>query len=81
MNHVYVIESKEGFRYIGSTTDLPKRLYQHQNQLAGWTKRGSDWRLVYSEEFMIYAEARKREKWMKTGIGRDFLKSLLSSGL
>ncbi len=45
MNYVYVIVSKEGFQYIGSTTDLKKRLFQHQNHLAGWTKRGTEWNL------------------------------------
>ncbi|MBI2416380.1 MAG: GIY-YIG nuclease family protein [Ignavibacteriales bacterium] len=80
MNHVYVIKSKEGYRYTGSTTDLEKRLSQHQNHLAGWTKRGTDWQLVYTEEFATYPEARKREMWLKTGKGREFLDRQLSEG-
>ncbi|NUM71474.1 MAG: GIY-YIG nuclease family protein [Ignavibacteriaceae bacterium] len=80
MNHVYVIQSKEGYQYIGSTTDLEKRLFQHRNHLAGWTKRGTDWELIYLEEFETYSEARKREKWLKTGVGRDYLKSKLAEG-
>ena len=78
MNFVYVIQSKDGFLYIGSTTDLEKRLYQHQNHLAGWTKRGTGWKLVYKEEFKTYSEARKREIWMKTGVGREFLNKRLA---
>ena len=78
MNFVYVIISKEGYQYIGSTTDIEKRMYQHKNHLAGWTKRGTEWRLVYKEEFKTYSEARKREIWMKTGVGREYLKKLLS---
>ena len=62
MNYVYVIKSKEGHLYTGSTTDIEKRLYQHQNHLAGWTKRGTGWELVYLEECSTYPEARKREK-------------------
>ncbi len=80
MNFVYVIQSIEGFLYIGSTTDLEKRMYQHRNHLAGWTKRGTEWRLVYKEEYKTYSEARKRETWMKTGVGREYLKKLLSEG-
>ena len=80
MNHVYVIRSKEGLLYIGSTTDLEKRLYQHQNHLAGWTRRGTGWKLVYKEEYNTYTEARKREIWMKTGIGREYLNKRLSEG-
>jgi len=80
MNWVYVILSSEGYRYIGSTTDLEKRLFQHQNHLAGWTKRGTNWKLIYLEEFETYPEARKRERWMKTGTGRKYLDQKLGSG-
>ena len=80
MSWVYVILSSEGYRYIGSTSDLEKRLYQHQNHLAGWTKRGTNWKLIYLEEFETYPEARKRERWMKTGTGRKYLDQKLGSG-
>jgi len=80
MPHVYIIKSIEGYIYVGSTTDLAKRLYQHQNKLAGWTKRGSGWQLIYSEEFANYSDARKRELWFKTGKGRDFIKQNILAG-
>jgi putative endonuclease len=80
MNYIYVIVSKEGYQYIGSTTDIKKRLFQHQNKLAGWTKRGTEWKLVYKEEFESYSEARKREIWMKSGVGREFLNKILAKG-
>jgi predicted GIY-YIG superfamily endonuclease len=41
MPHVHIIKSVEGYIYVGSTTDLEKRLFQHQNKLAGRTKRGT----------------------------------------
>ena len=75
MPWVYIIKSKEDYIYVGSTTDLEKRLFQHNNKLAGWTKRRNNWKLIYSEEFSTYSEARKKEKWFKTGIGRDFIKN------
>jgi predicted GIY-YIG superfamily endonuclease len=53
---------------------LNKSLFQHQNKLAGWTKRGNGWQLIYSEEFINYSDARKRELWFKTGKGREFIK-------
>ena len=80
MNWIYVIKSKEGYRYIGSTTDLEKRIFQHQNHLAGWTKRGTDWQLIYKEEYPTYSEARKRELWLKTGKGREFLDKVKAQG-
>lgn len=75
---VYVIKSKEGFVYKGMTEDLEKRLLEHNNKtLSFWTKRGTDWKLVYSEKFSEKSEALKREKWLKTGVGREFLAKIL----
>mgnify|MGYP001244617402 CR=1 FL=1 len=74
---VYVIKSKEGFKYTGMTEDLEKRLREHNNKsLSFWTKRGSEWELVYKEEFEQKTDALRREKWLKSGIGREYLNSL-----
>ena len=76
--YVYVIRSQEGFKYTGMTEDLELRLKQHNDKsLSFWTKRGSNWKLVYKEEFESKTEALKREKWLKTGVGREFLKDKL----
>ncbi len=76
--YVYVIESKEGFTYKGMTDNLEKRLVEHNNKtLSFWTKRGTDWKLIYKEEFDNKAEALKRERWLKTGVGREYLKKIL----
>jgi putative endonuclease len=80
MAYVYIIQSKEGLIYVGSTTDIQKRLYQHNNKLAGWTKRGNEWNIIHLEEFSNNSEARKREKWYKTGVGRDGIKKILEPG-
>ncbi|NUM71475.1 MAG: GIY-YIG nuclease family protein [Ignavibacteriaceae bacterium] len=74
--YVYVIKSDEGLRYTGMTEDLEKRLAEHNNkELSFWTKRGNGWELAYFEEFENKEDALKREKWLKTGVGRDFLKN------
>ena len=76
--YVYVIKSKEGLKYTGMTEDLALRLKQHNDKsLSFWTKRGSNWKLVYKEKFENKAEALKREKWLKSGVGREFLKRRL----
>jgi putative endonuclease len=77
---VYVIRSREGHQYVGCTEDLDRRLWQHRNGLAGWTKRGTGWALVYTEEFSTLSEARRRERWLKTGVGREFLRDRISPG-
>ncbi|MDP2362454.1 MAG: GIY-YIG nuclease family protein [Ignavibacteria bacterium] len=76
--YVYVIESKEGFIYKGMSDNLERRLVEHNNQsLSFWTKRGTDWKLIYNEEFSSKSDALKREKWFKTGVGREYLKKIL----
>ena len=79
MAYVYIIQSKEGLIYVGSTIDIEKRLYQHNNKLAGWTKRGNEWKIIHLEEYATLSEARKREMWYKTGVGREALKKIRSS--
>ncbi|GBD91310.1 GIY-YIG nuclease superfamily protein [bacterium BMS3Abin04] len=72
---VYVIKSIEGYHYTGMTEDLEHRIKQHNDKsLSFWTKRGVNWEIVYYETFSDKSEALKREKWLKTGVGREFLK-------
>ena len=76
---IYVIKSKEGYKYTGMTEDLQLRLKQHNDKsLSFWTKRGTNWNLVYKEEFYNKAEALKRESWLKTGVGREYINKILS---
>ncbi|MHB8929783.1 MAG: GIY-YIG nuclease family protein [Melioribacteraceae bacterium] len=75
---IYVIRSKEGFTYTGMTEDLRKRIAEHNNKsLSFWTKRGTNWKVIYCEEFDLKSDALKREKWLKTGVGREYLKEKL----
>ncbi len=80
MFYVYVIKSNEGFHYTGMTEDLEKRVIEHnEKKLSFWTKRGTDWKLVYKEEIDTKTEVLKTEKWLKSGIGRRYLKSILEN--
>lgn len=77
---IYVIKSKEGFNYTGMTEDLELRLKQHNDKsLSFWTKRGTNWKLIYKEEFDNKSDALKRERWLKSGVGREYLNKKLSS--
>lgn len=76
--YVYIIKSKEGYTYTGCTEDIELRLSQHNNKsLSFWTKRGTEWKLIYKEEFDNKSDVLKREKWLKTGAGRDFIKRII----
>ena len=77
MYFVYVIKSTvDGRLYKGLTSDLQKRIYEHNRGKTKTTKAFKPWELVYYEEFSTRDEAREREKYFKTGAGRRFLKSL-----
>ena len=75
MAFAYALYSPEHDRYyIGSTRDLEKRLKAHHNGKVRSTKTYRPWKLVYSEHFETYTEARKREIFLKTGAGRKWIK-------
>jgi putative endonuclease len=64
---VYILASKRnGTLYIGVTSDLIKRIYEHKHKLVdGFTKQYSVDRLVYYELYDDMSEAIKREKQLK----------------
>jgi putative endonuclease len=71
MNHkayyVYVLKNSEGRIYVGFTTNLEKRVRQHQANEGGWTRNRGPWELVYHESFEKRFEAIKRERNLKRG--------------
>ena len=61
------------------TEDLELRLKQHNDKsLSFWTKRGTNWNLIYKEEFDNKTEALKKERCLNTGVGREYLNEILS---
>ncbi len=67
MFFVYILYCSDGTFYTGSTTDLDKRLIEHNHAKRGahYTKIRRPVELAYSEIFSTYAEARKREGEIK----------------
>ncbi len=64
--HVYILESlTEGRFYIGSTTNLPRRLSEHHRRHSPFTRARGPWKLVYEEEFIDLRRARQRERQLK----------------
>ncbi len=64
---VYILRCNDGTLYIGSTNNLERRLYAHNNLKSGakYTKGRRPVKLVYSEECVDYSEVRKREGELK----------------
>jgi putative endonuclease len=78
MFFVYVLQSQSsGKRYVGQTADLEQRLKEHNDpshNLAKCTTRNAGpWELLHSEEYATRSEAMKREKWLKSGVGREWI--------
>lgn len=59
------------------TNDLKRRVYEHNLGKNKSNRPYRPWTLVYSESFSTRVDARSREKYLKSGIGREFLKSKL----
>jgi putative endonuclease len=74
----YVLRSQATQRlYTGSPSDFEKRLEQHDANVSASTKNRGPWELVHREDFPTRAEAVRRERYLKTGKGREELKRLL----
>lgn len=65
--YVYIMASgRNGTLYVGSTSDLIKRAWEHKNKMArGFTARYNVHNLVYYEVHATYVEAARREKRFK----------------
>lgn len=69
MKHFYVhiiCSRRNGTLYVGVTSDLNRRVYEHKNKLIeGFTKKHSVSRIVYFEIFTSSTDAIRREKQLK----------------
>ena len=78
MYTAYVLYSEKFKKhYYGFTSDLEARLISH-NELGrkDWTTRYRPWKVIYTEVFDSKLLAMKKEKWLKSGAGREFIKTL-----
>ncbi|MEM7146343.1 MAG: GIY-YIG nuclease family protein [Verrucomicrobiota bacterium] len=81
MYWVYVLESEieRGSFYIGSSADPDHRLRSHNAGRVRSTKGRRPWRRVLLEEHLDRSSAEKRERYLKSGYGRRWLKRRLES--
>jgi len=82
MFYVYVLQSKKDEElYIGYTTDLKRRIVEHNEGLNLSTKRYRPWKIIYYEACLNNNDARRREDYLKTTQGRRLLKIRLKEFL
>jgi putative endonuclease len=74
MYYTYILRSHDDkHRYVGHCEYLNTRLKQHNSGKVKSTKPFSPWKFVHTQEFKTRLEAIKREKYLKSGAGREWM--------
>ena len=78
MYYVYLLKSeKDGKFYTGSTDDLKRRMTEHEAGYVKSTVRRKPFKLIYYEACLNEGDARRREKYLKSGAGKKYLRNRL----
>jgi len=78
MYYTYVIRSrKDGRLYTGFTSDLRKRFKEHQRGRVRSTKGRGPFELIYYEACMNELDAIARERYLKSGMGKRYIRNRL----
>ncbi len=78
--YTYLLKSKkDGKMYTGITKDLRKRLAEHNAGKSMYTKGRGPFVLIYYEACLLEDKARSRELYLKTGMGKRYLKNRLGA--
>ena len=72
-----LLSKRDGGFYVGMSSDVKVRLEFHNRGYNRSTRSRTPFELFYSEECGSSGEAREREKFLKSGKGREFLKERL----
>lgn len=67
--------------YTGCTNNLKRRLELHNNGKVTSTARRGPFEIIYYEAFLNQSDAYAREKWLKTGWGRNHIEKMLRNYL
>ena len=74
---VYAIQSEiDGRIYVGFSQDVEQRIKWHNQGKTKSTKGYRPWKLIYIEKVKDRPAARKRELYLKSGCGKEFLRNL-----
>ena len=77
MSCVYILHSRSTSRfYVGSSRmgSAEGRLKSHNSGKTRSTKAGRPWSLIYEEQCSDYTDARRKENYLKSGVGRKWIK-------
>jgi putative endonuclease len=80
MYYVYILRNNFEKLYIGYTPDLKRRINDHQKGYGcRTTSLRSNWKLIYHEAYLSKQDAFGREKFLKSGSGRKYIKKQLKN--
>ena len=80
MVEVYsIISLVNGDIYVGMALNSERRLKEHNSGRNRYTKGLRPWKLFQVEFFPDWKQARFREKYLKSGVGKEYLKMLVRS--
>lgn len=77
---VYILKDNLGKFYIGSTTNITRRLTQHANNHTQTTSRMKEPKIVFMQEYPTLAEARKIERKIKSFKRKDYIEKIVKDG-
>ncbi len=78
MEYTYILKSKkDGKMYTGLTSDLRKRFKEHNEGLVPSTKNRGPFKIIYYEACVNRQDAASREIFLKTGMGKRYIKNRL----
>lgn len=77
---VYILQDEKGKFYVGSTDNLKKRLSQHRMGHTQTTRNMKEPKLVFSQEYLILAQARKIELKIKKLKRKDYIEKIIIDG-
>ncbi len=78
MFYVYVLKSDiDGKLYTGYTHNIRKRIFEHNKGLNFSTKHRKPLKMIYCEVCLDEQDAKAREKYLKTGMGKRYLRNRL----
>ncbi len=78
MFYVYAISSNSRkYIYVGITNNLDRRIDEHNKGYNKTTRAYRPFKLILAERFAFRSAAREREKYLKGGSGKEFLKKLI----
>ncbi len=76
MYTVYILLSQaRKYHYIGISSDFPAGLLRHNGGYEKTTKPYRPFIVLFTEEYRTRKEARAREKFLKSGRGREYIRS------